>query len=110
MQETKPLKIKLMFDHIVTTCNRRKVEVGKLIVQPDDILSKQTVLSAGSNAGVEVGEEIEINLNRLPRIQVQAKNDVGPDKTGAIIYPTEKILGREVMLLSSREIKYIYTK
>jgi hypothetical protein len=107
MQE---LKIKLFFDHIVTTCNRRKVEVGKLVTQLDDILPRQTILAAGPNADVEVGNEVELNLNRFPRIQVQAKNDIGPDKAGAIIYPTETILGREVMLMSTREIKYIYTK
>jgi hypothetical protein len=123
MQE---LKIRLMYDNIVTTMNTKKVTNSGVIItskKEGDILTRQTVLAAGPNAGVEVGEEIEINVDRFPKKnvgpkQVGAVSDIGSDRF--VIVPPIEVLSvtdekgvtkeEPFLFISSREIKYIYTK
>jgi hypothetical protein len=87
---------------------------GGIVLTKPQVASRQTVLVAGSTAGVEVGEEIELNFARFaqkntgPRA-VGSVNDIGPDQY-EIVIPVEVIDGKQYLLLSSREIKYIYTK
>lgn len=105
------VNVRCLYDHIITTTNKKK---GSLVIDTKDVLlSRQTVLVAGPNANVVPGEEIEINMDRFPKVMRDpnkdkyTKNGIGPDNYDVVI-PIEKIDGQECLFISSREIKWIY--
>ena len=105
-------KVRLIQDHILTTLNVKKVTAGGIILssrEDDLILNRQTVVAAGPNSVAKVGDEVEVNPERFPTGSTPAKNDIGPDKRFRIP-PTETIDGVEYLYISTREIKWIYTK
>jgi hypothetical protein len=108
-KKIKVLNIRCMYDHIITTMNVKK---GSVIVKTEDeILTRQTVLVAGPNAGIIVGEDVEIYVDRFPRtkrsLDKYTKNGIGEDKYDTII-PVEIIDGEKYLFISSREVKYVY--
>ena len=107
------LKIRCMFDHIITTMNTRKVSDSGIVLtsnEEGELLTKQTVLVAGPNANVSPGEEIELFMDRFKiEHKENAKYDIGPDRY-AIKVPVEIINGKKYLFISSREVKYVYTK
>lgn len=114
-KELKKLPIRCMYDHIITTANTRKVSASGIILtskETGEILSRQTVLVAGPNAGVSVGEDVELYVEKFPRKnkgakQVGSVSDIGPD-IFEIIPPIEVIDKEPYLFISSREIKYVY--
>jgi hypothetical protein len=85
---------------------------GSIILKTqDEILTRQTVLVAGPNAGVVAGEDIEIFVERFPKKMRGSdkynKNGIGPDNFDFVI-PVEIIDGESYLFISSREIKWIY--
>lgn len=103
-------KVTMLYDHILTSVITRKVTASGVIVNAGkrgEILNRQVVVAAGPNSSVEIGDEIELNVDRFPRKNIPAKNDIGPDGM-LVIPPIEIIDSVEYLLISSREIKYIY--
>jgi hypothetical protein len=79
-----------------------------------EMLTRQTVLACGPAAGVEVGEEVELNPARFQTQNLGPKRlgehmDTGPDRINVIL-PMEYIDGEAYMLVSTRELKYVYEK
>jgi len=108
-KELKKLRIRCMYDHLICTMNKKP---GSIILKTqDEILTRQTVLVAGPNAGVVAGEDIEIFVDRFPKKLREPnkynKNGIGPDNYDFVI-PVEEIDGEKYLFLSSREIKWTY--
>jgi len=108
-KELKKLPIRCMYDHLICTMNKKP---GSIILKTqDEILTRQTVIVAGPNAGVIAGEDIEIFVDRFPKRQrtpdKYVKNGIGPDNFDFII-PVEEIEDEKYLFISSREIKWIY--
>jgi len=108
-KELKKLRIRCMYDHLICTMNKKP---GSIILKTqDEILTRQTVLVAGPNAGVVAGEDIEIFVDRFPKKLREPnkynKNGIGPDNYDFVI-PVEEIDGEKYLFLSSREIKWAY--
>lgn len=110
-KDLKQLNVRVMYDHIITTLNTRKTTSSGIILKSNEqgeILTRQTVLACGPNAGVSVGEEVEINVAKFPVKVKNAANGIGPDTKGDIIPPIEVIEGEPYLFISSREVKYAY--
>lgn len=108
-KELKKLPIRCMYDHLICTMNKKP---GSIILKTEDeILTRQTVLVAGPNAGVVAGEDIEIFVDRFPKkmrgSDKYTKNGIGPDNFDYVI-PVEIIDGENYLFISSREIKWAY--
>lgn len=102
-------KIKVMFDTIVVSANKKTVlENGIILPDSNQLLTKQEVLVIGSNVrDVEVGDKIEIDTARFPKKKIPAKYDVGED-TYEVIPPLEQVGSEMYLFLDSRAIKWIY--
>ena len=105
--------VALFFDHILTTANRHKVTESGIIMAGKDgnapIYSKQIVVACGPNAGVQVGDVVEIAPERFSVKMKAPKNDVGPN-IKEVQVPLEVIDGLPYLFLSTRELKWIYNK
>lgn len=99
------VKIKLFYDHILTTLEYEDATEGGILLNnyPKEI---QTVVACGPNSGVKVGDKVAIAYNRFPVHREAPKNGIGRDKE-TVILPGEKIDGKEYMLLSTRELKWV---
>ncbi len=113
MAELELPPVRLLYDRILTTTNtRKKTSSGILLSSKEEglVLEKQTVVAAGPNAIVKVGDEVEIDFFRFPnKLKEKAKNDIGPD-IYQTTFPIEIIDGQKYLYISTRELKWIYTK
>jgi len=102
-------KVKLLFDHILTTSFRQNVTPSGLILKDNkgNILTRQTVVAVGPNAGVKLGEEVELDPERFKVKYNAPKNDVGPDNKELLI-PLEILNGTVYLFLTMRELKWVY--
>ena len=107
MAEIKKPEVEVLFDKILTTYKSGKTTAGGIFIDAPD--SRQTVVACGPNSSVTIGDEIEINFLMLPKRYEKAKYDKGPDKAITVL-PIEEIDGEEYLYISSREVKWIYTK
>ena len=106
-------KVKLFLDRILTTVKVKKITESGIILthkqegQPE---TRQTVVAAGPNSGVKIGDEVEINFQAFPHKKVKdAPNDVGKH-IYEMTYPIETIDNELYFYISSREVKWVYTK
>lgn len=104
-------KVRVFYDKILTTVNTKKMQ-GNIILTSNErgeILTRQTVVACGPNSNVEVGDDIEINVELFQKRRIPAKNDVGPDNYELI--PPIEMIGKEYYLfITSREVKWVYEK
>ena len=104
-------KVKLLFNNMLVTTTKEKTVSGKILIvnakSKAKILSKQTVVASGPNAVAQPGDKLELNVDLFRKERINAKNDVGPDSY-VIIPPLEEIDGVMYLLISDREVKYIY--
>ena len=98
-------KVKLNFNHILTSCVVQKETKGGIIIE--EIIPYQVVVAAGENAMVKVGDVVEIDPSNFQRERIDAKYDIGQDKY-RLVPPVHKILDNEYMFISDRNIKWIY--
>jgi len=102
-------KVKLLFDHILTTSFTQSVTASGIILKDKkgNVLTDQVVVAVGPNADVKIGDRVEIDPNRFKVKYSAPKNDIGPDNTQLVV-PLEQIDGEIYMFLSMRELKWIY--
>jgi len=102
-------KIKLFFDHILTTSFRQSVTPSGLLLKDNkgNLLTRQRVVAVGPNAGVKIGDEVELDPERFKVKYSEPKNDVGPDVKELLI-PMEVINGVVYLFLTMRELKWAY--
>lgn len=111
---TNKLKVRPMFDSIVTTANRSNDTDGGLIIVDNiggqgKLKTTQIVLRVGENVPsyIKEGTEVELNMSTFPRKAIAPKNGVG-DSTYEVeppLYATKD--GVEFMLMSVRNLLYI---
>lgn len=99
----------MTYDRILTTAHSQKVSASGVILAPGEgaILTKQQVVAAGPTSVVKKGEWVEIDPNKFPKKRIKARYDIGPDSEVAVP-PIEIIDGEQYLLISTRELKYIY--
>jgi len=104
-------QIELLFDQIITTVITNRVSPTGIILtanQKGIIKTRQTVVAAGKNSGVAIGQEIEINTDLFPKRKTSdAKNDIGPDGYSQFP-PLVLIEGKEYLHISSRYVLWVY--
>lgn len=102
-------KIRLLFDHILTTSFTKSITASGVLLQDKkgNVLTDQIVVAVGPNADVKIGDRVEIDPGRF-KVQYSApKNDIGPDNR-TLIVPLEEIDGVIYMFMSMRELKWVY--
>lgn len=114
MAETKKnnLNVTVFYDRIITTLNYDKATSGGILLgdgKKGIPRTRQTVVVAGPNSNVSVGDEIEINFNSFPVKRKTPSLKIGPDNE-TIILPLETIDEEDYFFISSREIKWKYNK
>ncbi len=114
MAELKLPAVRLLYDRILTTTNTKKSTSpqGIILASKEEglLLGRQTVVAAGPNAIVEIGDEVEINFFSFPKKLAQkAKNDTGPDLYD-INFPIESIDGETYLYFTTQNLKWIYDK
>lgn len=104
--------VKLFFDRILTTVNYKKETSGGILLGDGEKgipYTKQTVVACGSNSNVSVGDEIEINFSLFQVKKSAPAHGIGKDNE-KIVLPLEHINEEDYFFISSREVKWVYTK
>lgn len=65
------------------------------------------VVCAGPHSSAKVGEWVQVNPDSFAKSRSNPAHDIGPDNV-KIIVPIEVIADKEYLLMSTRNIKYIY--
>jgi len=112
-----PLKLRLFYDHIITTCRTKDVSPSGIILNAGkgEVLNRQKVLACGPGSGVEVGEEVELNPDTFPKIKVTPKthggyeHGIGPDGT-VTVPPVEYIDDIPYLRVNTHKLKWVYEK
>ena len=102
-------KVKLFFDHILTTSHKQHVTPSGIILtdRQSSIKTHQMVVACGENANVKIGDWVEINPARFKVKYKTPSHGVGPD-VGEVQVPLEKINEEVYLFMSTRELKWIY--
>lgn len=102
-------KVRLLFDHILTTSFTQDVTPSGVILadKKGNILTHQTVVAVGPNSNVKVGDMVEIDPNMFKVKLGPPRNDIGPD-TRTLMIPMEQIEDVVYLFLSMRELKWVY--
>lgn len=113
---TEKLNIKMLYDQIVVTANKVDAEKEGLElpegVDPENMYSDtQEILALGSHAeeaGLKVGDKVAIKAQNFVRRTVDQDSikDVTKEKYVTVL-PLEIIKGHEIMVIGTRDIKYI---
>lgn len=111
-------KIRPMFNHILTTMDRYEVEQDALTgiisakAATATVKEYQTVIAAGPNARVEVGDVVCINPKNYARVEQKKQpwDGVGDIKHQAVVrydFPVVTIDDKDYMLLYDSDIDFI---
>lgn len=102
-------QVEMFMDHVLLTAHKHTITASGVLLQDNkgNILTRQTVVAAGPNAAVTVGEEVEIDPGRFKFTTSPAKHGVGPD-IKHIQVPIEIINDVAYLFMSTRELKYKY--
>lgn len=112
-----PLKLRLFYDHIITTCRTKGSTKSGIILNAGkgEVLNRQKVLAAGPGSGVEVGEEVELNPDTFPKMKVTPKTQsgyehgIGPDGM-VVVPPVEYIDDIPYLRVNTHKLKWVYEK